>query len=217
MEAASPGGSDSRIVRPKPAPAQKRPWLLVALAAWAVAATGLLAWTLSVPRGPTQAEIWDADGRQLNLMGYYFGFAGQNAAGYLATHNDSLWENATNWIVAAVNVAYMGTFLVPGGFPSAEALNLTWTRLQNCAYAGFVYVHAYDDPSVWSRETYVAYFTQAAGIYANLSLALRGAFAPGVDPLANLGPTKVAFARAQADLLYALNEPMEGISACRGP
>ncbi len=217
MEGSPPDARGSEVSRPDARPTGKGRWLVVVLAGWAVVATGLLAWTVTLPRGPTAAEVWQADASQLMLMGYYFESASHNTAGYVDTHNDSLWENATNWIVAAINVGVIGERYGPGGFPSARALNLTWTRLQDCAYTGFVKVHVYNDVSVWDRADYRDYFAQTAGIYGNLSQAIRGPYASGVDPLTALGPAGVAFVETQASLLYALNQPVVGGQACQGP
>lgn len=213
-------GLDATTQGRKPRTRPRAPlWALVVIVAWAVVATGALGWILSTPAGPAPSDIWDSDGWLLAQLGWSTGSAGVALSSYLATHNQTAGADALNWTVQAESTVSYGQLHGPGGFPSSITLNLTVPVLL-CTYTGLFVVigHLNMDAAGWTDPSVNPYLRSIADAFQNVTGQLRFAAGGGTteDPLASMGPARIASVRENATELFVLSQPFgQGISGSR--
>jgi hypothetical protein len=175
--------------------------LLALLTAWALFASGLLAWQAISP-GLAPA-VWDSDATILQDAHFGFSNADYVLGEYLTTQQWRWGDQGVRWIEEIFGVVRRGESS-PAGFPSGTTLNLTLVNL-GCSLSGMSYVVRVlrDYPSAWnatvwnSTLTYRGYVSQTEQVYANVSMSLSGVHPTGRDPLAQIGPAGVAKVRSQ--------------------
>jgi len=178
--------------------------LFAVLLVWALVSTGILAWFVFRPEGPTQSEIWAADAKTLGRLETDFGFMVLDTGEYLIT-------NETNWTWNAVNWAYLSYATVsdavagPGGFPSGDPLGFNATAMCVAKYGYNWLNNEAHGPGYQTAHSAAAI---QLGLYQNLSARLspiRGGWTPSDDPLIVIGASNVTAIRSLMTALWSAN------------
>ncbi len=177
--------------------------LLTALLAWALVATGLLAWLVLKPAGPSQSEVWAANAKTLDRLERDFGFIALDTEEFLATSERNWTWNAVNWAFLSYYTVW-NAINAPGGFPAGQPLGFNVTAMCVAAYGYNVLdnnAQIIDQPGIHYAAVH------QLGLYQNLSERLSGisGWGLGTDPLTAIGMSNITAAHNLMTALWTTN------------
>ena len=182
---------------------RRKTTLPVALLAWALASTGVLAWLVLRSAGPLRSDVWAADAKTLDRLGQDFGLIALDTGEFLATDEG-------NWTLNAVSSAFLSyatvldAIVAPGGFPTGRPLGFSATAMCVAAYGyNLLYSNARDISFPTGHDVAALLVELSRNLSERLSgLSRAGA---GIDPLTAIGASNVTAVHDLMTTLWTAN------------
>lgn len=198
---------DERAEAPR---AVRKPWnarrkqifVLTIVVAWALVATGTLAWYQVQSAATSKRQTWDAEA--LLLQGIRDELLGTNVSTYrlLSSRDLGYGEDAVMDLGGAFQLASSSLNLPE--YAVLVSLNLTYANLGCATYvASAVITPAVTNASLVNDTFFRSYFAGLGASAGSLALLLGTVRPSGTDPIAQLGPDAVIQIRSAAPNLAA--------------
>ncbi len=174
--------------------------------AWALIATGIVGWMALQPTGPSQNEIWNANGRAIAILTRNFFHVASDTERYLASLDGNWTWDALNWTFASWYVA-SGAAAAAGSFGSGDSLGLNTTAMCVAAY-GYEYTVFVEAHAGHNYPTILQAAAAQRDVYQNLSARLANMldmWGDGEDPLGAIGTANVTAIRVLTSTLWSSN------------